>query len=98
MCEDPNGSSEEATKMLSTVCALGGQDRSVSIWVTRFSEPLCVAADIFNNSIYDISWYAGDLALSLKPKLMFLFFLRQVSRWPNIVCLLSRWECGLLKA
>lgn len=57
MSDDSDDTSKDPTKSPSTICALGGQDRSVSIWVTRFSEPLCVAADIFDNSIYDISWY-----------------------------------------
>jgi protein HIRA/HIR1 len=38
------------------VCALGGQDPSISIWVTKYSRPLCVAADVFQNNIYDLAW------------------------------------------
>jgi protein HIRA/HIR1 len=47
---------EDPEKALSTICALGSQDRSVSIWVTRFSRPVCVAADIFDNNVYDLAW------------------------------------------
>ncbi|KAI9483199.1 MAG: WD40-repeat-containing domain protein, partial [Benjaminiella poitrasii] len=47
---------EDTDKSLSTVCALGSQDRSVSIWVTRFSRPVCVAADIFDHNVYDMAW------------------------------------------
>ncbi|KAI8059330.1 WD40-repeat-containing domain protein [Gongronella butleri] len=38
------------------VCALGGQDRNVSIWVTCRSRPLCVAHDLFSNNVYDLAW------------------------------------------
>ncbi len=44
-------------RSISSICALGSQDRSVSIWVTKFSKPICVAADIFDNNVYDIAWY-----------------------------------------
>ncbi|KAI8349397.1 WD40-repeat-containing domain protein [Blakeslea trispora] len=43
-------------KSLATVCALGSQDRSISIWVTKFNRPICVATDIFDNNVYDITW------------------------------------------
>lgn len=43
-------------KSISSICALGSQDRSVSIWVTKSSKPICVAVDIFNDNIYDIVW------------------------------------------
>lgn len=49
-------SKEDTDKALSTICALGSQDRSVSIWVTRFNRPVCVAADIFDNNVYDLAW------------------------------------------
>ncbi|KAI8975694.1 WD40-repeat-containing domain protein [Mycotypha africana] len=51
--EDEN-IAEEASP--ASICALGSQDRSVSIWVTKFSRPLCVAADLFDNNIYDANW------------------------------------------
>lgn len=35
---------------------MGGQDRSISIWVTKHSRPLCVATDVFQNNIYDLAW------------------------------------------
>lgn len=44
----------------SNICALGSQDRSVSIWMTKFNRPVCVAADIFDNNIYDIAWLVRD--------------------------------------
>lgn len=47
---------EDSEKSLATICALGSQDRSISIWVTKFSRPVCVATDIFDNNVYDICW------------------------------------------
>lgn len=44
------------SKSMSSICALGSQDRSISIWTTKFSKPICVAADIFDNYVYDIAW------------------------------------------
>ncbi|ORX56925.1 WD40 repeat-like protein [Hesseltinella vesiculosa] len=38
------------------VCALGGQDRGISIWMTGRSRPMCVARDLFENNVYDLSW------------------------------------------
>ncbi|KAI8075593.1 WD40-repeat-containing domain protein [Thamnidium elegans] len=51
-----DNSPDESEKSLATICALGSQDRSVSIWATKFSRPVCVAADIFDNNVYDIAW------------------------------------------
>jgi protein HIRA/HIR1 len=47
---------DEQRGSLASVCALGGQDRSISIWVTKHSRPLCVATDVFQNNIYDLAW------------------------------------------
>lgn len=47
---------DDSEKTLATICALGSQDRSVSIWATKFSRPVCVAADIFDNNVHDIAW------------------------------------------
>ncbi|RUS24136.1 TUP1-like enhancer of split-domain-containing protein [Jimgerdemannia flammicorona] len=47
---------DATTGTMASVCALGGQDRSVSIWVTKYSRPLFVARDIFENNVYDLAW------------------------------------------
>ncbi|KAI8093179.1 WD40-repeat-containing domain protein [Halteromyces radiatus] len=66
--EDEGETDDEDTKMevdsndrdgkdtLASVCALGGQDRGLSIWVTRRTRPLCVARNVFENNIYDLAW------------------------------------------
>lgn len=47
---------EASDKALATICALGSQDRSISVWVTQFNRPVCVAADIFDSNVYDLAW------------------------------------------
>ncbi|KAI8328132.1 WD40-repeat-containing domain protein [Chlamydoabsidia padenii] len=39
-----------------SVCALGGQDRGISIWMTKRTRPLCVFQNIFENNVYDLAW------------------------------------------
>ncbi|ORZ04888.1 WD40-repeat-containing domain protein [Absidia repens] len=53
--EMENGESD-TDKSLASVCALGGQDRGLSIWVTKRTRPLCVAVDVFENNVYDLAW------------------------------------------
>lgn len=38
------------------VIAMGSRDRSISIWATDRNRPLITIADIFKNSVLDISW------------------------------------------
>lgn len=38
------------------VCAIGGQEQSISIWLTKQSKPLCVMSDIFENEVLDLAW------------------------------------------
>ncbi|KAI7876516.1 WD40 repeat-like protein [Lichtheimia hyalospora FSU 10163] len=54
---------EKSSEHLSTVCALGGQDRSISLWTTKFERPLAVATDIFEGNVYDLSWTPDGQAL-----------------------------------
>lgn len=35
---------------------MGSRDRSISIWLTNYSRPLCVIRDLFDNPIMDLSW------------------------------------------
>ena len=36
--------------------AMGGKDRSISVWLTSRQRPLIVMHDLFTNSVVDISW------------------------------------------
>lgn len=41
--------------------ALGADDRSVSIWQTKFARPLIVAKEVFERQIMDLSWQVNYL-------------------------------------
>ncbi|CAO3615348.1 unnamed protein product [Cunninghamella blakesleeana] len=49
-------SDKKSKEVLANVCALGGQDWGVSIWITRRTRPLCVAKNVFENIVYDLAW------------------------------------------
>ncbi|CAO3610103.1 unnamed protein product [Cunninghamella echinulata] len=53
-----NGSTSKKVPkhVIATICALGGQDCGISIWITRRTRPLCVAKDVFENNVYDLAW------------------------------------------
>ncbi|KAJ2618703.1 HIR complex subunit, partial [Coemansia sp. RSA 1358] len=39
------------------VCAAGGQDRSVTVWLTNQSVPLVAATELFSGSLLDLAWH-----------------------------------------
>lgn len=43
--------------------AMGGKDRSVSVWLTGGTRPLVVLHDLFTNSVVDASWSASGYEL-----------------------------------
>ena len=43
--------------------AMGGKDRSVSVWLTGGKRPLVVLHDLFTNSVVDASWSASGYEL-----------------------------------
>lgn len=56
-----NGSSGDAASGQShsapfTCCALGGQDCTISIWVTAKPKPLVVVRKIFEQDVLDVAW------------------------------------------
>lgn len=58
--------------------ALGSRDRSISIWLTNYSRPLCVIQDLFDNPIMDLSWSKspkpGLLACSMDGTVAYVEF------------------------
>ncbi len=58
--------------------ALGSRDRSISIWLTNYSRPLCVIRDLFDNPIMDLSWSKspnpGLLACSMDGTISYIEF------------------------
>lgn len=60
------------------MCALGSRDRSVSVWLTSYTRPICVVKDLFDNPIMDLSWckqpFPGLLACSMDGSVAYLQF------------------------
>jgi protein HIRA/HIR1 len=54
--QDDEDEDETDEKVMQAICALGSQDRGISLWITKYSRPICVAADVFNNTVYDLAW------------------------------------------
>ncbi|KAK9760908.1 HIR complex subunit, variant 2, partial [Basidiobolus ranarum] len=48
---------------LASICAIGSQDHSISVWVTRNPRPLAVAQSVFQHSVLDLSWSPDGLAV-----------------------------------
>ena len=56
-------------------CAVGSQDRSLSIWRTGLDHPLLVLQDVFGHSVMDFAWYQNILvAVSYDGGVAFLLF------------------------
>jgi len=49
-----NGENEETTTV--SICAIGSQDRGISIWRTETNRAVIVANDIFDHSVLDMTW------------------------------------------
>ncbi|CAG8793008.1 8305_t:CDS:2, partial [Racocetra persica] len=47
---DPN------SETMGSVCAVGSQDHSISVWVTRNARPLFVCQKPFDHSVLDLAW------------------------------------------
>ncbi|ORX96152.1 WD40 repeat-like protein, partial [Basidiobolus meristosporus CBS 931.73] len=59
---NPDSSSPEKTT-LASICAIGSQDHSISVWVTRNPRPLAVAQSVFQHSVLDLCWSPDGLAV-----------------------------------
>ncbi|ORX75807.1 WD40 repeat-like protein [Anaeromyces robustus] len=56
-----NGGNEENVSV--SICAVGSQDRGISIWRTETNRAIIVANDIFDHSILDMTWSNDGLSL-----------------------------------
>ncbi|KAI8610156.1 WD40-repeat-containing domain protein [Chytriomyces sp. MP71] len=55
---------EDSTrKVASSVCAIGGQDRGVSVWWTARSFSAASTMDVFQHSVLDLSWSSDGFTL-----------------------------------
>ncbi|CAI2173761.1 11228_t:CDS:10 [Funneliformis geosporum] len=53
--DDADPESPEAASV-GSVCAVGSQDHSISVWVTRNARPLFVCQKPFDHSVLDLAW------------------------------------------
>lgn len=58
-----NTSQPVVTSNICSVVALGGDDRSVSVWQTKSARPMIVAKEVFERQILDLSWSQDGFAL-----------------------------------
>ena len=70
--------SEDSKNKVYCLCGLGSRDRSISIWQTNYSRPLCVIQDLFDNPVMDLAWSKqptpGLLACSTDGTMAYLQF------------------------
>ncbi|KAJ2378019.1 HIR complex subunit, partial [Coemansia sp. RSA 2607] len=51
---------EENTSGVVTVCAAGGQDRGVSVWLTSQAMPIAAATNLFGGNLMDLAWHTVE--------------------------------------
>lgn len=75
---DSKKASETGGKFTSqSIVAIGSRDRSISIWSTAHQRPLVVVADVFDNTVLDVSWSKAGyelLACSSDGQVIYLSF------------------------
>jgi protein HIRA/HIR1 len=57
------GVHEDGTPQMQTVCAIGSQDNSVSVWTTANPRAIVAARDLFQQGVSDMSWSPDGLVL-----------------------------------
>ncbi|KAJ2402897.1 HIR complex subunit [Coemansia sp. RSA 2559] len=45
-----------------SICAAGGQDRGITVWLTSQSMPIVAATELFAGNLLDLSWHTPSLA------------------------------------
>ncbi|KAJ3228505.1 HIR complex subunit, partial [Chytriomyces hyalinus] len=60
---DEDGEEGETRRVVSSVCAIAGQDRSVSIWWTARPFSAASALDVFQHTVLDLSWSSDGYTL-----------------------------------
>ena len=86
-----NTSQPVVTSNICSVVALGGDDRSVSVWQTKSARPMIVAKEVFERQILDLSWQVIHSAVSCTFDAR--VGLRMVSRCMRSLQM-AQWECS----
>ncbi|KAJ3234019.1 HIR complex subunit [Chytriomyces hyalinus] len=60
---DEDGEEGATKRVVSSVCAIAGQDRSVSIWWTARPFSAASALDVFHHTVLDLSWSSDGYTL-----------------------------------
>ncbi|KAJ2660453.1 HIR complex subunit [Coemansia sp. RSA 1200] len=61
-------SNDKAATVAASICAAGGQDRGVTVWLTSQSVPIVAATDLFAGNLLDLAWYTPSAPVSQNEK------------------------------
>ncbi|KAJ2724197.1 HIR complex subunit [Coemansia sp. Benny D115] len=59
---DTTAAHSETKEKTVTVCAAGGQDRGVSVWLTSQHMPIAAATSLFQGNLMDLAWHTVESA------------------------------------
>ncbi|KAJ2858094.1 HIR complex subunit [Coemansia erecta] len=51
---------ENSRYKMATICAAGGQDRGITVWLTSQHMPIAAATNLFSGNLMDLAWYTID--------------------------------------
>ncbi|KAJ1972443.1 HIR complex subunit [Dimargaris xerosporica] len=54
---------DQSRQQYTSICAVGSQDRSISVWTTRDQRPISVAEGFFAHNVLDLDWSPDGLTL-----------------------------------
>ncbi|KAJ1809320.1 HIR complex subunit, partial [Coemansia sp. RSA 2599] len=52
------------SRQVATICAAGGQDRGITVWLTSQHMPIAAATNLFSGNLMDLAWHTVDNAPS----------------------------------
>ncbi|KAJ1800772.1 HIR complex subunit [Coemansia sp. RSA 2399] len=55
--EAKSSQNDKAKHVVASICAAGGQDRGVTVWLTSQSMPIVAATELFAGNLLDLSWH-----------------------------------------
>ncbi|KAJ2604315.1 HIR complex subunit, partial [Coemansia sp. RSA 1804] len=61
-------SNDKASTVAASICAAGGQDRGVTVWLTSQSVPIVAATDLFAGNLLDLAWHTPSAPASQNEK------------------------------
>ncbi|KAJ2699401.1 HIR complex subunit [Coemansia sp. IMI 203386] len=64
----PASQQEEEPKQIATICAAGGQDRGVTVWLTSQHMPIAAATNLFSGNLMDLAWHTVQSTTQVDPQ------------------------------